>query len=391
MNFDKLSKYIDSLEEKYGIPAVDCKITKDHQVIYRHMAGYSDYAKEKALTDQNLFRLFSATKLVTMTAVLQLVEQGKLGFYDELRQYLPEFDRLLVADKFVMEFPIQWPTKDDKCHLAHNTIRIIDLMTMTAGLSYDTTAKELMDIKEKSDNQASTREVVREMAKMPLVYEPATRWSYSLAHDVLAVVVEVVSGMKFSDYLKKNIFEPLEIKDFYFHWDSVLEKRICAIYMGVWGTDEIKADDGLMSNGFKITENYESGGAGLVGSVDAYSVFADALCNGGVGANGVRILSSEMTQLFTKEYTQGQMLTDFEVTGKIGYGYGLGVRVLRDGTTSKTPVGEFGWDGAAGAYVVIDPFNRVSIFYAQHIVGYPKVYSDIHPVVRDLAYEAMGI
>jgi len=391
MNFDKLSKYIDSLEEKYGIPAVDCKITKNHEVIYRHMAGHSDYAKEKPLTDQNLFRLFSATKLITVTAALQLVEQGKLRFYDELSQYLPEFDRLLVADKFVMEFPMHWPTKDDKCHLAHKAIRIIDLMTMTAGLSYDTGAKELADIKEKSDNQATTREVVREMAKMPLVYEPSTRWSYSLAHDVLAVVVEVVSGMKFSDHLKKNIFEPLEIKDFYFHWDSLLEKRICAIYMGAWETDEIKPDDGSMSNGFKITENYESGGAGLVGSVDAYSVFADALCNDGVGANGVRILGPEMMELFTKEYTQGQMLTDFEVTGKEGYGYGLGVRVLRDGTTSKTPVGEFGWDGAAGAYVVIDPFNHISIFYTQHIVGYPKVYSEIHPVIRDLAYEAMGL
>ncbi len=391
MNFDKLTKYIDSLEEKYGIPAVDCKITKDHQVVYRHMAGYSDYEKETPLTDQNLFRLFSASKLVTMTAVLQLVEGGKLKLYDDIRQYLPEFDRLLVADEFVMEFPLHWPTKEDKCHLSHHTIRIIDLMTMTAGLSYDTNAKELMEIKEKSDNKASTREVIRAMAKMPLVYEPATRWSYSLSHDVLAAIVEVVSGVKFSEYLKKNIFAPLGIEDFYFHWDTSLEKRICAIYMGVWGTDEIKPDDGLMSNGFKITENYESGGAGLAGSVDAYSVFADALCNNGVGANGSRILGAEMVELFTHEYTQGQMLKDFEVTGKIGYGYGLGVRVLRDKTASKTPIGEFGWDGAAGAYVVIDPFNHISIFYAQHIVGYPKVYSEIHPIVRDLAYEAMGM
>ncbi|HKM04179.1 MAG TPA: serine hydrolase domain-containing protein [Lachnospiraceae bacterium] len=391
MNFDKLTKYIDSLESKYGIPAVDCKITKDHKVIYRHMAGNSDYEKRKPLTDKNLFRLFSATKLITMTAVLQLVEAGKIRLYDELRQYLPEFDRLLVADEFVMEFPTHWPTQDDKCHLAHKTIRIIDLMTMTAGLSYDTGAKELMYIKEKSDNQATTRDVVREMAKMPLIYEPATRWSYSLAHDILAAVVEVISGMKFSDYLKKNIFEPLEIKDFYFHWDSELEKRICAIYMGVWGTDDIKPDDGFMSNGFKITNNYESGGAGLAGSVDAYSMFADALCNDGVGANGKRILGSEMIALFTIEYTQGQMQTDFEFTGKIGYGYGLGVRVLRDGTASKTPIGEFGWDGAAGAYVVIDPFNHISIFYTQHIVGYPKVYSDIHPMIRDLSYEAMEL
>lgn len=391
MNFEKLTSYIDSLEEKYGIPAADCKITKDHQVIYRHMTGHCDYEKEKPLSENNLFRLFSATKLITMTAVLQLVELGKIKLYDELRQYLPEFDRLLVADEFLFQMPMKWPTREDKCHLAHNTIRIIDLMTMTAGLSYDTGAKELINIREKSNNQATTREVIKEMAKMPLIYEPATRWGYSLAHDVLAAVVEVVSGMKFSDYLMKNIFEPLEIDDFYFHWDGELQKRICAIYMGVWGTDDIKPDDGFMSNGFKITKNYESGGAGLAATVDAYSVFADALCNGGIGANGTRILGAEMAELFTREYTMGQMLTDFQFTGKVGYGYSLGVRVLRDKTASRSPVGEFGWDGAAGAYVVIDLFHHISIFYAQHIVGYPKAYSEIHPMIRDLSYEAMEL
>ena len=131
-----------------------------------------------------------------MTAVLQLVEQGKLGLYDNLTNYLPEFGCLFVADKFEFKFPIHWPQAGEPCHLAHNQIRIIDLMTMTAGLSYDTGAAELMAIKEKSNNQAGTREVVAEMAKMPLIYEPQTRWSYSLGHDVLAAVVEVVSGTK---------------------------------------------------------------------------------------------------------------------------------------------------------------------------------------------------
>ena len=139
-----------------------------------------------------------------------------------------------------------------------------------------------------------------------------------------------------------------------------------------------------------ITERYESGGAGLVGTVDAYSTFIDALCNGGVGANGCRILSEESVRMFMVPYTTGQMSADFAVTGKTGYEYGLGVRVLVDGTVSKSPVGEFGWDGAAGAYVLVDPVNKISIFYAQHVVGYPKAFSEIHPVIRDLAYECMG-
>jgi CubicO group peptidase (beta-lactamase class C family) len=233
---------------------------------------------------------------------------------------------------------------------------------------------------------------VKAIAKMPLAYEPRTRYAYSLAHDVLAAVVEVVTGMRYSEYLKENIFKPLGISDFYFHWenDKRISDRICALYMGVFQSDEIKQDDGIQSNSFKITANYESGGAGLVATVDAYSVFIDALCNGGVGANGARILSEEYVNMFTVPYTIGQMSKDFGVSGKVGYEYGLGVRVLVDDKASKSPIGEFGWDGAAGAYVVVDPINNISIFYSQHIIGFPKVYFEIHPKVRDLAYEAMG-
>ncbi|HBI71607.1 MAG TPA: hypothetical protein DDY59_00255 [Lachnospiraceae bacterium] len=391
MNFDKLTEYIDSLNKEFGIPAADCKITRGHEVVYRHMTGYSDYENTAPISKDTLFRLFSATKVVTMTAVMQQVERGNLRLYDEVRDYLPEFDAMKVADQFKFEFPLRWPKSTDKCHYAHNTIRIIDLMSMTAGLSYDTSSQELIDIREKSSNQASTREVIAAIAKMPLVYEPRTRYSYSLAHDVLAAVVEAASGQKYSEYLKDNIFEPLGIKDFYFHWDNdkSLSDRICAMYLGSFGSDEIKPDDGVMSGSFKITANYESGGAGLAGTVDAYSTFIDALCNGGVGANGTRILSEESVKRFTVPYTTGQMSEDFAFAGKVGYEYGLGVRVLVDDKASKSPVGEFGWDGAAGAYALVDPINHISIFYAQHIMGFPKVYSEIHPKIRDLAYECM--
>lgn len=392
MDFTKLTNYIDSLNKEYGIPAADCKITKDHEVVYRHMAGYSDYENTTPLTKDNLFRLFSATKIVTMTALLQQIERGTIRLYDEVRDYLPEFDQMKVADEFKFEFPLRWPKSTDKCHYAHNSIRIIDLMSMTAGLSYDTSSDEENAIRKKSNNEASTREVIAEIAKMPLVYEPRTRYSYSLCHDVLAAVIEVVTSQKFSEYLTENIFSPLGIKDFYFHWekDQALSDRICAIYMGVFGSDDIKPDDGMMTNGFKITSNYESGGAGLAATVDAYSVFIDALCNGGVGANGARILSEKSVQMFTVPYTTGQMSDDFAIAGKVGYEYGLGVRVLVDQNASKSPVGEFGWDGAAGAYVLVDTTHHISIFYAQHIAGFPKVYSEIHPKLRDLAYECMG-
>ena len=392
MNFDKLTEYIESLNQKYGIPAADCRITKEHETIYRHMTGYADYDKTLPVDDKTLYRLFSATKVVTMTAVMQQIERGNLSLYDEVRKYLPEFGQMKVADYFEFKFPMEWPKSSDPCHYAHNAIRIIDLMTMTGGLSYDTDSREVKELREKSGNQATTREMMKAIAKMPLIYEPGTRYSYGLGHDILAAIVEVVTGERYSEYLRKNIFEPLGIREFYFHPEKTkgVKERICALHMGVFGTDDIVPDDGRLSNGFRMTENYESGGAGLIGTVEAYSIFIDALCNGGVGVNGARILSEESVKMFTVPYTTGQMSMDFAISGKRGYEYGLGVRVLVDQRCSRTPVGEFGWDGAAGAYVLVDPVNQISIFYAQHVVGFPKAFREIHPQIRDIAYECMG-
>ena len=390
MSFEKLTDYLEGLEEKYGVPACDCIVTKNHEVVYRHLTGHFDYEKMIPLRDDCLYRLFSATKVVTMTAAMQLIEKGKLGLYDELTDYIPEFGKLKVADEFKFEFPLHWPTNDDPCHLAHNSIRIIDLMTMTAGMNYNTMAPELMELKEKTNNEASTLEVVKEMAKMPLLHDPRTRYGYSLAHDIIAAVIEVVTGLKFSEYLKKNIFEPLGVSDFYFTIDEEVKKRVPAMYAGEFGTTNIKPDDGVQADSFKITKNYESGGAGLIASVEAYSVFIDALANDGVAKNGNRILSHDSIKLFMTPYTTGTMQEDFDMSGKVGYSYGLGVRVLTDKSASRSPLGEFGWDGAAGAYVLADPINKISIFYAQHIMGFPIVYSEIHPQIRDLVYEELS-
>ena len=120
MNFEKLTEYLDSLEEKYGIPANDCKVTKEHEVIYRKVTGHADYKKKVPLTASHMFRLFSATKLFTMTAVLQLVEQGKLGLYDNLTSYLPEFGCLNLN--------FQYTGRRQENHVILHTIRYVLLI-----------------------------------------------------------------------------------------------------------------------------------------------------------------------------------------------------------------------------------------------------------------------
>jgi CubicO group peptidase (beta-lactamase class C family) len=387
MDFTKLTAYLNTLEEKYGVHGLDFKLMKEHETVYRHMTGHSDYNLTVPVSEHDLYEVYSCTKIITMTAVLQLIEQGKIGLHDELEKYLPEFSDMQVATDFVLgEWPFKWPTLDSPLAPAKNKILIHNLMSMTAGLSYDVASEPIQEKRNEMGSKASTREMIKAIARMPLLFEPGTRHSYALGHDVLAAVVEVVSGMTYGEYLKKNIFEPLAITEMYFHVPESEKYRISAQYMRDMKTGEITPHGG---NIFKLSDAYESGGAGITCTVDAYSKVLDALANDGVGATGARILNVESIRTMSKNWLNDVQLEDFKRSGKIGYGYGLGVRTLIDGTTSKSPIGEFGWDGAAGAYALIDPINHLSIFYAHEILGMITAYSEIHPTIRDLTYEAL--
>ena len=390
MDFTKLTNYLNTLEEKYQVHGLDIKITKDHETVYRYMTGYRDYERNVPVSSQDLYDIYSCTKVTTMVGVMQLIEQGKIDLYAPLETYLPEFASMQYATDFQFgQFPFAWPTQEhNQLAQAQNQMTIHDLMSMTAGMSYDVAAKSIRDVVEATGGEATTRQIVGTMAKMPLLCEPGTRFSYALGHDVLAAVVEEVTGMTFGQYMQEHVFEPLGIREMYYQIPAEEAYRLSAKYAKDWDTGEMKPDSSMI---YRITKHYESGGAGLTTTVDEYSKVLEALANGGIGATGKQILNPESIALMSHNWLTAVQMADFAMTGKVGYGYGLGVRTLVDGTKSRSPVGEFGWDGAAGAYAVIDPVNHVSIFYAQEILGMMEAYSEIHPTIRDLTYEALEL
>lgn len=389
MDFSKLTAYLNTLNGKYGVRGLDLKITKGYKEVYRTMLGHSDYDGTKPVSNRDLYDIYSASKVITMTAVMQLVEQGKLGLYDALEQYLPEFASMQYASDFKLgEFPFVWPTSQSPLIPAKNKILIHDLMSMTAGMSYDLNAEPIRQIVEQTNGEATTRQIVAAMAKMPLLCEPGTRYSYSLGHDVLAAVIEVVSGMRFGEYMHENVFKPLGITEMFYQIPESEMHRLSAQYAKDWDTGEIKPNQNM---DFRITKNYESGGAGLCTTVDEYIKVLEALANDGAGSTGKQILKPDSIAMMSRNWLTEVQLEDFSKAGKAGYGYGLGVRTLIDGSKSKSPVGEFGWDGAAGAFALVDPINHVSMFYTHEILGMLEAYSEIHPTVRDLAYEAMEL
>lgn len=247
---------------------------------------------------------------------------------------------------------------------------------MTSGYNYGTDSEAVSKVKRETDGKCPTRDMVRAFAEIPLVAEPGTHWIYGISHDILAGLVEAVVGEHFRDYVRHVIFEPLEMNDSCFGAPS---ERLLARMARQYSFDDEKnrAVPSDNSNAFVFGTDYDSGGAGLISTVDDYIKFAYAMANGGVGANGAKILSSRTIELMRQNALNDDEMRDITVGQYRGYGYGLGVRTMVNPSVggSLGPVGEFGWAGAAGAWVMIDPENRLAAFYCMHMLNNQEMYT----------------
>ena len=384
MNFGYMKNFMDSLTE-WIIPGNSVVIYKDGKKVFEYSSGYSDLEKRIKKTGEEQLYIYSCSKVATVTASLQLYEQGKFLLSDPLYEYLPEFKKMYVKD-------------GDRIKAAENPITIRDLFTMTAGLSYATNTPAFEKARKLTDGKMDTRTVIKCLAEEPLLFEPGARWNYSLCHDVLAVLAEVVSGMRFSEYMKKHIFEPLDMNNSYYHApnDVIISpqyiyeiqdtKNIVELQQKEHTTGVVKRAYG---NELVFGENYDSGGAGIITTVDDYAKFAAALANSGTGLNNNRILSSATVKLMkTNQLNEAQRKT-MNWRRLRGYGYGLGVRTLIDKAESgsNSSIGEIGWGGAAGATIIADTEEKVALFYAHHMLNPQEEY--YQPRLRNVLYSCL--
>ena len=202
MNLEAMTEYLDSLIDR-GIPSFDCMVYKNHEMIYHHMGGTIDAEYTKPISGKELYLMFSMTKVQTMVAVMQLVEQGKISLEDEVGKYLPAYQNLTVA-------------KDGKVETLSVPMKIKHLLSMQSGLDYELDRPGIVRVLKEKGQNATTRELVDAFVESPLKFIPGEHYEYSLSHDVVAAVIEVVSGMSFGEYLKKNIWEPLHMNDTFF-------------------------------------------------------------------------------------------------------------------------------------------------------------------------------
>ena len=373
INATALREFFDSLPKQI-VPFTDCEIRHNGKVLFRYGQGFSDYENTRPVSNTDLYWFYSCSKVVTAVAAMRLIEQKKLGLYDLVESYIPEFADVTVLQS--RDTAVYDPVKAGfvgaasgtaiETAPAKNKLRVYDLLRMASGLSYDVTVPQVRVFKE--DPTLGTLDFARRQAQVPLKFEPGTDFLYSFSHDVLAAVMEVVTGMGFDTYLQTEIFDPLGMT----HTGFVLKEddtyRLAAQYM--MNDDGVTFHDIGKGNEYVFNACVKSGGGGLISTLDDMMRFCDVLANGGTTKDGYCLLKQETIDLMRKDHlddTQKASLHTMWPHLK-NYSYGLGVRTfVADADGNGGEPGEFGWEGAAGSMVLIDPNNHISCVYTQHV------------------------
>lgn len=378
MDFTRLARFQDWLSDEWRIPGSSCVAYVDGKKVYEHSSGYADVERGIRMKGDELLNMFSITKVITSLAALQLLEKGLYHLNDGLDNYLPEFRNIKVAHIL--------PNGECEIKKAERYMRVRDLFCMGSGYDYALDTEQIKRHKDENGN-ITAREMARALAETPLLFEPGEKWCYGLSHDILAAFVEVLSGEKFRDYVKKNIFDPVGMKDSYFHITPELEKRMAAQYR--FNNEKGVAERIEYGNWAVISPEYDSGGAGLLSTVPDVAKLASVLAMGGITPEGERIVSERTVSLWHTNCLSDDVRRECLWDTLDGYGYGLGVRTHMDPSKSGSlsPIGEFGWTGAAGGFIMMDTETRSGLFYAHHMQNNQEYFTV--PRLRNIFYSCL--
>lgn len=368
MNRQKLSRIQELLWEMTEtgfVSGANCMVFQGGEEQCYYEAGMRDLADRLPMTRDTIFRLYSMTKPVTAAAAMILLEEGRIDLYDPVSEFLPGF-----RDQNVMTNGALTPAK--------RPVIIRDLLHMTSGLTYpgegcpsEIFTNQLMDevITRLSTPQAlSTCEIMNRLGKIPLAFQPGEKWQYGMSADVLGAVIEVVSGMRFGDFLRKRIFEPLNMNDTDFFVPANKQDRLAKVYQDRGkGLEEFHFPHLGVSNDMKTPPAFESGGAGLVSTIDDYARFAQMLLHGGSLGN-ISVLSPQTVAFMTQAHLSPALdpyVWQWESLS--GCSYANLMRIMKDpgAAISISRAGEFGWDGWLGAYMTIDPADDMILLLMQ--------------------------
>ena len=392
---DRLRRIDSFLQEQY----VDTGRLKNTQVLVAREGKPVHYSHAGVLREDGtpmredaLFRIASMTKPVTSIAFMQLVEQCKVAVDDPVARVLPEFARLGAYGGGGGSLPFG-PMK------AGQPMRFVDLLTHMSGLTYGFQNRSSIDAAYRKAELDMSRlgfdsdEYIGTLSKIPLEFEPGSRWNYSVSTDVLGVAVERLSGMKLGEYFQKHIFGPLGMVDTGFDVDPAKQDRLADAYGYRPGNSPRLVDEAASS---RLVEpaKFHSGGGGLVSTIADYHRFCAMLVNRGE-LDGARIIAPKTLDLMTANHLPGGAdLTEvsqslFSEANNAGTGFGLGFAMVIDPAKTLMPasLGEFYWGGAYSTAFFVDPLEQVSMVFMTQL--YPSSTYPIRRQLKTLIYSAL--
>lgn len=347
----RLDAVIDRAIKEERIVGVSLLVARDGEIIHRRSAGLNDREANRPLRDSDVFRLASMTKLIVSVTALALMDEGKLGLNDAVTKYLPDFRPKLADGR-------------------QPAITVRHLMTHTAGLNYRFAEKpdgpyHRLNVSDGLDDSGITlEENLQRIASAPLLFEPGTRWNYSLATDVLGAVVARAGGASLPQVVSRKLTGPLKMKDTVFV--AADPARLVTPYAdGKSRPVRMTEPFALPSRGSPIVYSprrasnasaYPSGGAGMAGTIDDYFRLLEVLRKG-----GAPILKPETARLIGDN-----AIGDLHINAAAsptGWGWSLGLSVLKDPIAAKTPqsAGTWQWGGAWGHGYFVDPQQKITV------------------------------
>jgi CubicO group peptidase (beta-lactamase class C family) len=362
------------------LAGVGAMIASNGKIVYERAFGFADREAGRRMEAGSICRIFSLSKPITSVAVLMLLEEGRLGLMDPVADHLPELRDVQVYDHGPYEAPVLTAPA--------RRVTIADLLTHTGGLTYgqayDHPVDRMYQRARLFRREGTIADMVGRLARLPLKHQPGSRWEYSISHDVLGRVVEVVSGDRFDRFLHDRVFEPLGMVDTGFSVPDHKLDRFATMYRPS-PERGIEVDDPAGTSRWLDPVTFFAGGEGLVSTMPDCLRFLQMLLNKG-DVGGTRLLGRKTVDLMTMNHLPEPLLKDMFVPG---YGFGLGVGVLVDLAAQANPgsPGEYGWAGSGSTFFWVDPVeNLISILFAQFM---PSSEYTIAREFKALMYQAL--
>ena len=393
-NLQNIQPLLDEYTSKKYVAGVNVLLYKDNKEVGYWQSGYADLENGKKYQRDTICRMYSMTKTVTAVAAYKLIEQGKLDLGQDLAFYLPCFGNLQVCET---------PGRKGTPRKAARPILIQDLLNMTSGYTYGAWSEQgtlcehltsdlINELNEDAAgaNKITTQDFARRIAKIPVSFEPGTDYQYGYSADILGAVIEKVAGMSYSDFLQKNIFAPLGMKDTDFYVPAQKQARLSCVYTAAM--ESFTSCNLGISHKMDRMPAFQSGGAGLCSTIDDYARFGLMLVNGGQ-LDGTRILNPGTVSFMSNAQLSAPLQQKFDqkMPHLSGYTYCNLLRIAKNPGECKalTTKGEYGWDGWLGPYIGIDPANKLVFVMTMQRTDTGTM--DLTRLVKNVIYSNLNI